>query len=1511
MTQSTYVKSFLVFVLALLSQGVLAGTYARARDLGESHFRFSNFNTEVFTSSLSKSAGFLTDGTVKQVLPDGKGGRYVSGHFSSIQGIRRQNLAHLRADNSVNPDWNPSPNGQVDSLVLAGDKLMIMGRFDTVSGVQRRGMALLNTFYADQLPFNSETPLGIVNCMAISGSTMYIGGDFYYAGGTATTQAVRRPNIAAIDLSTGQATSWDPNAGLGRPSWELRLRPVRTMALAGNILYVGGSFDSIGGQARNGLAAFDIGTGLLTSWNPSVKKSNGNPGDVSTLVVYGNQVYIGGLFDSVGGQSRKNIASVGRASGQPSAWNPDANGHVKKLFVHGSTMYVGGLFNMIGGQTRDFAASFNLTTELLRNWNPSPNNKVTAFAMHGGKIFMAGAFKEVAGQARENTALVDTINGALDQWKPYHDYVGEFSKSRPGSYSSKTITPLSDGDVVGIVVRENSVLVFGQIRGRWIIDPRPSCSFDCDVQYNPIAYDITTGYPAVVWIGNTEVISAYQQVSDTMYFANETSSGSKLIAYTLNSNCRLLTMPVVQQSGPTNICLGDSVTLTMPAGFRYRWKHWGSDGIPTYDTTQSITIRSTRDVYGYTISNAPNGCKSMERYIGVTARALPTTILIDSSGPTTFCAGSTVTLTAPPDYRYLWSTGDTTQTITVGTSGSYSVQVIVGRCTSAASAAKVVTVNASAIPTITASSATTFCAGGSVILSAPAGFRYLWSTGDTTQTITADTSGSYSVRVIAAGCTSSVSAAMVVTVNPAPQTPTIIASGSTTFCTGDSVILSAPAGFRYLWSTGDTTQTITADTSGNYSVRVITASCTSSASAVTVVTVNPAPQTPTISTSGPTTFFVGDSVTLSAPSGFSYLWTTGATTESIVVKVSGSYAVQVISNGCTSGMSAAVVVTVNTPPANVWIWNGTGNYDQANLWDRNSVPPLTADSIVIESGVCTVPLDLEMGHINIATGASLVVNGNLTNQILHVKGSVQTGTLIHRQGNVMIKGGGLVSCSTYVNTGASSTSIFNSQLTTNKLTLGSNLSLTGSNALLKIAYKAIGEHGIQYAGGLISQESASQFMVEAGFDVSHTTTGGGAWANVGPPIQNYPVSDLALNNPFQDSTFNNSVPGNSSLYLYDAANTTWPANEGYVKAPNSGYRLTAKEGVRLWLRNSFTGPLQFRGYPFMTDQLFNLQYCTSNCAYESPNGFNLIKNPFAASLDWTNSAIVRNNVEGAIWVWRDSAQVFSTYNGGIGINGGRSMVALGQSFFVRADTSGASLTLPTSATTTTNVKPFRTAAIDNLIKLQVLEGSSVKDETAVRFNAAATTGFDAEFDASKLSGFGLDISSLMPSGRKLSINNLPLTGITRVPIQINRISGTAVQTLRVSLNSIDTGIVVLLAHPSFTSPMSVSDGFTLPLTTTLGQGLEIVAGPRLLSINRPLLPTLTLRPNPATTAVQVYVTSGTIMGLTVIDNLGRTLIRTNSLANDLLDISSLASGAYVVKVQTDNGLVTQRLSVLR
>jgi hypothetical protein len=168
----------------------------------------------------------------------------------------------------------------------------------------------------------------------------------------------------------------------------------------------------------------------------------------------------------------------------------------------------------------------------------------------------------------------------------------------------------------------------------------------------------------------------------------------------------------------------------------------------------------------------------------------------------------------------------------------------------------------------------------------------------------------------------------------------VVPSGSLSFCEGDSLQLDAGAGYRsYRWSTGDTTRQIIVRSSGSYTVSTTDVSgCTATSSPVSI-TVSPTLK-PTITANRGLNLCSGDSVTLDAGSSYAtYLWSTGETTQRIVVREGGSYSVSVTSSGGCSGVSASVTVTQYAPvPAPQIQRNGdtliAASY-QSYQWYRN------------------------------------------------------------------------------------------------------------------------------------------------------------------------------------------------------------------------------------------------------------------------------------------------------------------------------------------------------------------------------------------------------------------------------------------------------------------------------------------------------------------------------------------------------------------------------------------------
>ena len=212
-------------------------------------------------------------------------------------------------------------------------------------------------------------------------------------------------------------------------------------------------------------------------------------------------------------------------------------------------------------------------------------------------------------------------------------------------------------------------------------------------------------------------------------------------------------------------------------------------------------------------------------------------------------------------------------------------------------------------PAINLGADLTICEGSNYILDAAnPGATYLWSTGATTQTVAVNTAGTYTVTVTtAAGCDQT--DAIVITTNPIPV---VNLGANVNSCVGNTITLDAGnAGATYLWSNGSVSQTIQATLSGNYSVAVTNAFGCISRDTISV-NFN---ATPVVNLGADKSICSNTPATLDAGNpGATYLWSTGATTQTILAANVGTYSVTVTNaNGCIT--TDDIIITYKATPS--------------------------------------------------------------------------------------------------------------------------------------------------------------------------------------------------------------------------------------------------------------------------------------------------------------------------------------------------------------------------------------------------------------------------------------------------------------------------------------------------------------------------------------------------------------------------------------------------------------------
>jgi predicted small secreted protein len=356
--------------------------------------------------SISEATGRLSlpslrvNYSINAVVPDGSGGWYIGGMFTRVGSVKRNRIAHILSDNSLDTSWNPNANDEVFALAVSGGTVYVGGQFTSIGGQMRNHVAALDAVTGKVTSWNPNADK-IVHALAVSGGTVYAGGLFASIGGQS------RKRIAALNAVTGKATSWNPNAD----------KRVDALAVSEDTVYAGGWFTRIGGQTRNYVAALDAVTGKATSWNPNANEK------VFVLAVSEGTVYAGGQFMSIGGQTRHSIAALDAVTGEATSWNPIANNWVYALAVSGETVYAGGSFSSIGGQWRNGIAAIDAVTGEATSWNPNASFGdrspcVYTLAVNGDTVYAGGSFTSIGGQTRNRIAALDAVTGEATPWNP-------------------------------------------------------------------------------------------------------------------------------------------------------------------------------------------------------------------------------------------------------------------------------------------------------------------------------------------------------------------------------------------------------------------------------------------------------------------------------------------------------------------------------------------------------------------------------------------------------------------------------------------------------------------------------------------------------------------------------------------------------------------------------------------------------------------------------------------------------------------------------------------------------------------------------------------------------------------------------------------------------------------------------------------------------------------------------------------------------------------------------------
>ncbi len=411
-----FIKSGLqLFQVCLILIGILFVSTLRADYTG------SGVPLDASTGLPAAAYPTVENGDVFCVIPDGSGGWFIGGSFTTVGGVARTAVAKINSDGTLDAGWHANVNsGGVVYALAIGDtddsKLYIGGSFTQVDGTDRNNIARvtvvdgsLDTWYLA----NGAT--GTVYALATNNlDYVILGGDFTYTVGA--------NNYSYLVMINNEGTSTGPINGSDTPV----NNTVRTLVLneANDNLVVGGDFTGLYdfGTLRDYERIFrmswmDAGWYVGYYYDTGLKVFCDGPVRAVALVDNSGsdpRILVGGDFSSIGGEERNRLAMLEWGGFTPvTSWNPNITGgsaSVNSLSLRdfsADTVYVGGDFGNVGASVRNNLAAIDITSGLATDWDPNPDGAVRAISAGAGYVYVGGEFQnmgEGGGGGEEPTA---------------------------------------------------------------------------------------------------------------------------------------------------------------------------------------------------------------------------------------------------------------------------------------------------------------------------------------------------------------------------------------------------------------------------------------------------------------------------------------------------------------------------------------------------------------------------------------------------------------------------------------------------------------------------------------------------------------------------------------------------------------------------------------------------------------------------------------------------------------------------------------------------------------------------------------------------------------------------------------------------------------------------------------------------------------------------------------------------------------------------------------------------
>jgi len=723
-----------------------------------------------------------------------------------------------------------------------------------------------NTTVTNVLCFGSAT--GAINLTATGGTTPYT---FNWGGGITTEDRSGLPagaySCTVTDVNSCTATT---SASVVEPS-----SLIANAVLSSSINCNGGSgivtINASGGTPTySGTGTFTVVAGTytyaVTDANGCVKTTTINVTQPAPLTIT-----VSSSSSSICVGATASLTATGAST---YTWNPGSlTGNTVTVSPTATTIYT-------ATGTTSLGCVDSKTISLIVNANPT----VTAVA--SSSVICSGATTTLTGSG----ALTYTWNpGALS------GSVAVVSPSATTNYILIGINAsgCTNTKTISVTVNSNPTVSI-------VASPTAIC-------VGSTATLTATGANSYVWntTETTAIIEVAPSVSTGYTVTGTNAAGcinTQIISLTVNP---LPTLSLT--ASPSSICAGATSTLTASGANTYSWST-GSALATIFESPSATTI--------YTVTGTDAvGCVNTET-VNLIVNTLPTLTISTSSN--SVCVGNSATLTATGATTYSWSSGATTSSEVVSPTATTLYTVFAMDAVGCMNS-DTVRIYANTLPNIlTNVNTNTVCLGGVVVFSNLGANTFTLTPSALTGSLVNVPMNTVGVTIYtitgtaSSGCTNTNTVSITTYALPSVS----ISPSSSTICAGQSVVLNATGANTYTWSgSGSVSNSITDFPSANtiYSVTGTDMNgCSNSASASVNVS-----NTPTISVNTPSTnVCMGYTMTISASGASNYVWSTGATTNSINVQPFFSTTYSVVgSNGGTCTDTVIIALTVLPLPS--------------------------------------------------------------------------------------------------------------------------------------------------------------------------------------------------------------------------------------------------------------------------------------------------------------------------------------------------------------------------------------------------------------------------------------------------------------------------------------------------------------------------------------------------------------------------------------------------------------------